>query len=77
MYRAKLPLWAVCDDGDPCTVGELCSNGECSAGTSVCACDVTNTLVLKVEATMDFAWKPSHFPPVADLAGIVDNSVEG
>ena len=27
-----------CDDGDPCTVGDVCKSGTCSAGTDLCAC---------------------------------------
>ncbi len=30
-------LIVACDDGDPCTVGEICDQGAC-VGTSVCAC---------------------------------------
>ena len=27
-----------CDDGDPCTKGEKCFNGQCVGGTNTCAC---------------------------------------
>ena len=41
-----------CDDGDPCTIDQMCSNGACTAGSAVCednnvcttdACDKTGT----------------------------------
>lgn len=28
----------VCDDGDPCTVGDSCQGGTCKVGVSVCQC---------------------------------------
>ncbi|MBI5607586.1 MAG: CotH kinase family protein, partial [Deltaproteobacteria bacterium] len=28
----------LCDDGDPCTVGETCAAGTCSPGTDQCSC---------------------------------------
>ncbi|MBI5608843.1 MAG: hypothetical protein HY902_08170 [Deltaproteobacteria bacterium] len=27
-----------CDDSDPCTVGDVCASGLCSAGTNICEC---------------------------------------
>ena len=28
----------LCDDGDPCTVGDQCEQGQCLSGINVCAC---------------------------------------
>ena len=28
----------ACDDGDPCTFGDVCKAGACSSGTDLCAC---------------------------------------
>ncbi len=28
----------ICEDGAPCTTGDLCENGACKAGTDVCLC---------------------------------------
>jgi len=32
---------AACDDGDPCTQGEICHKGVCGSGTDTCACATT------------------------------------
>lgn len=28
----------VCDDGNPCSSGDVCDNGTCTSGTSICPC---------------------------------------
>jgi hypothetical protein len=33
------PIESVCDDGDPCTVGDACENGQCESGKETLVCD--------------------------------------
>ncbi|MBM4342116.1 MAG: hypothetical protein FJ100_01880 [Deltaproteobacteria bacterium] len=35
---APAPSTTLCEDGDPCTVGELCDGGACKGGTNTCSC---------------------------------------
>ncbi|PJA38434.1 MAG: hypothetical protein CO182_10655, partial [Lysobacterales bacterium CG_4_9_14_3_um_filter_62_6] len=32
------PTTGLCEDGNPCTNGDTCSDGGCSPGTNLCAC---------------------------------------
>ena len=37
--RSVAQRTGACDDGDPCTVGDTCKQGECSPGPNSCQCD--------------------------------------
>ncbi len=37
---ANLVQGAPCDDGEPCTLGDGCSDGACKGGTNTCGCQV-------------------------------------
>ncbi len=61
----------VCDDGDPCTAGEVCEAGACTGGKKTCTCktdsdcagledgDACNGTLYCNKQTGDCAWNPA------------------
>ncbi len=38
--KMKLPLgFKLCEDGNPCTIGDVCASGACGSGTNTCVCE--------------------------------------
>lgn len=76
-------LGIVCDDGDPCTEGEVCSTGNCLGGQKTCTCnadadcagkedgDACNGTLYCNKQTGACAWNPATVvscPSVEDTA---------
>lgn len=54
---------AACDDGDPCTIADVCATGACTPGTSVCFdCTTGGNLLTNCNLATDMTgWLPGFF----------------